>query len=924
MRAILGAVLAIGLASVAVSVEEAVELGAEVAVSAKVGYLMKPEDVDSLKIVDKYAEFNKKLQVEDHQIRTALETPPEDSKVGYTSVPGYKYSYRGRTIEDKSQAECELVCSTYRACQSYSYNSESRICIWSMSKITYDPDYTMWAKQLDQSGHHHTHEYMEMPGMRIQEKAGDIQGETSYEECKYQCSKDESCKTFSFDKHRMNCIKSGVPIHFDDKWTYNEKDFPNVKTKKLDHKKENEEKEALKKQWLAKSSTAAAREEIEITTKITRHLAHAQEEATNAEMVEKVARRASFYAQQKCVMMQGMAANSVKRNMGILNILGERQLEAVKKESASEKLNKEVKQMVTKESLMKAQMAAKIGVLKSDESKEKYHQLKPLEIDEKKNVDQMKERKEKACHKKIAKVDYFEKKEILMKSTEAAAKSWQLKRKIAASNQEYKKASAYAEVQGAKERSAKKIVEGQKEQMEAAEKMGSQTAAESGQKMAMDKVEMFKNKLKFSEEDEKAINQKNMVALEKRFKAKADKLDLGKVLKKKKEEWKKARAEQKQKSAAAAAAKESDAKRKEAAKQKEAADKKKETEVSKKKTEEEKVALQRSLEKMAADKAKEAADAMHAERAKNAVLDAVAKEKEKEDKRQKELAAATSKEKTEKQKTAEDELRSKNLLKQLRSSEVAAAQAAASQTAAAKSADDTKAKDKELQQKIDVAGPQEKVALQAQERSMKSSLVASSELSTKASDKKAETALSQAAAAKGLKAESCLMICREGKEVKDAAKKMENQQKVQEKMAMGGGAVELIQVDATTGADCEDFTPPAGGGDCGTPITASITQTICGGKSEECRAHCFNTATPIEANEASCKSSLPDEASKLVASTQSAKKQGGSMDEQERLLLKNREIETKESKAKIEAAKPVPFEIKEIKPEPFTYKGCEC
>jgi len=167
------------------------------------------------------------------------------------------------------------------------------------------------------------------------------------------------------------------------------------------------------------------------------------------------------------------------------------------------------------------------------------------------------------------------------------------------------------------------------------------------------------------------------------------------------------------------------------------------------------------------------------------------------------------------------------------------------------------------------------------------------------------------------------MICREGKEVKDGAKKMENQQKVQEKMAMGG-SVSLIQVDATTGADCEDFTPPAGSGDCGPPITASITQTICGGKSEECRAHCFNTASPIEANEASCKTSLPDEASKLVDSTQSAKLAGGTMDEQERGLLKNREIETKESKAKIEAAKPVPFEIKEIKPEPFTYKGCEC
>lgn len=126
-----GLLLAIVMVSFVLSAEDAAELGAGMGASAKVGrIMMQPEDMDAIKIVNEYGKFNKKLQVEDHTIRSALETPPETSKVGYTVVPGYKYAYNGRTIEDKSQAECELVCSTYRACKSYSYNSESRTCIW--------------------------------------------------------------------------------------------------------------------------------------------------------------------------------------------------------------------------------------------------------------------------------------------------------------------------------------------------------------------------------------------------------------------------------------------------------------------------------------------------------------------------------------------------------------------------------------------------------------------------------------------------------------------------------------------------------------------------------------------------------------------------------------------------------------------------
>merc|ERR1711959_469676 len=102
----------------------------------------------------------------------------------------------------------------------------------------YDPAFTMWAKLLDPSGTYHTHEYMQMPGMRVQDRDTAILGDTSFAECKYACSKDESCKTFSFNKEKMECMKTGIGIHFDDKWIYSEKDVPVGKEKKIDHKKE--------------------------------------------------------------------------------------------------------------------------------------------------------------------------------------------------------------------------------------------------------------------------------------------------------------------------------------------------------------------------------------------------------------------------------------------------------------------------------------------------------------------------------------------------------------------------------------------------------------------------------------------------------------------------------------------------------------
>merc|ERR1711907_742138 len=302
--------------------------------------------------------------------------------------------------------------------------------------------------------------------------------------------------------------------------------------------------------------------------------------------------------------------------------------------------------------------------------------------------------------------------------------------------------------------------------------------------------------------------------------------------------------------------------------------------------------------KLAKDQQKKNADLIDADNKKTKVMDDENVEEKKRLARKAALAAAIRKEKDEKQKTAQDELRSKNLLKKLQDSQLSAATAATANAAAAKEAANAKNGAKEIAKKLLSVSPSQRIVLQAKERKMKQ-------------DEKA---------AAGLQVESCIFICKEGLEAKDKAAKMEKEQKMAEKVQ--GGSMSLIEVNEA-GA-CQPFTPPQGGGDCGSPITAAIINTACGSQPAECQQHCTSTATPAQANEKGCKARLPDAAKTLVDNTQKAAKSATKMDAQQRSLAKSTVAATKEKSAKTAAAKPVPFRLKEKKHKPFTYKGCEC
>merc|ERR1712159_107702 len=252
---------------------------AKAAKSGRRTIVMTHEDTMGMKVIDEYAHTNKKLQRTEVKLRKKLASPPEAMKgMSYNAIPGFVYKFQGRTMKGKSRAACELVCNTYSACKSYSYSPKKRVCVWSMSHVKYNPDYQLFAKKSHPEGKP-GELYSLLPGMIVQDKLTKPVKNISFEDCRYSCTKDASCKTFSFSKTHKSCIKTGVPLHYDDDYTYYEKNEPlGAPEWKKENMKENARKEKLKQQWIH-ASTRISRAKIEKGVKAVKQLAEDRKKA---------------------------------------------------------------------------------------------------------------------------------------------------------------------------------------------------------------------------------------------------------------------------------------------------------------------------------------------------------------------------------------------------------------------------------------------------------------------------------------------------------------------------------------------------------------------------------------------------------------------------------------------------------------------
>merc|ERR1711881_558172 len=67
------------------------------------------------------------------------EAPPAQV---YKRIPGFKLSRNSTPAKVSSRGGCEQLCNQQPSCKSYSFAAGSASCLWSTSKMHYDPDFT--------------------------------------------------------------------------------------------------------------------------------------------------------------------------------------------------------------------------------------------------------------------------------------------------------------------------------------------------------------------------------------------------------------------------------------------------------------------------------------------------------------------------------------------------------------------------------------------------------------------------------------------------------------------------------------------------------------------------------------------------------------------------------------------------------------
>merc|ERR1719353_1091515 len=413
---------------------------AKAAKSGRRTIVMTHEDAMGMKVIDDYAHTNKKLQRTEVKLRKKLASPPEAMKgMSYNAIPGFVYKFQGRTMKGKSRSACELVCNTYSACKSYSYSPKKRTCIWSMSHVKYNPSYSLFAKKTHPEGKP-DQLYSRLPGMIVQDMIKKSVKGISFEECRYDCTKDTSCKTFSYSKEKGSCVKTGVPLHYSDGYTYYEKNEPiGIPAWKKENIKENKRKKKLKMDWL-KSSTKISRAKLEKQTKATKKLAKARKKAVMAERVEKGARKAANKDGVKCKLAEGLAATAVKQNMAMVGGVAKRSRAMIRLKAASEKARKTMSTKTHYEARAKAKLHYKLASTKAREAKTKHVAYVKLERKSKSKKKLASERSKKACALRDGAKGFFKTKEVKMKKREAVAKKAAKQKQEASAVTTYKKA----------------------------------------------------------------------------------------------------------------------------------------------------------------------------------------------------------------------------------------------------------------------------------------------------------------------------------------------------------------------------------------------------------------------------------------------------------------------------------------------------
>merc|ERR1712070_330938 len=366
-------------------------------------------------------------------------------------------------------------------------NTKNRKCMWSLSHVKYDPAYTLFAKKLGPGAGHEAELYSKLPGMLVQDARKKAVKDQSFQECKYACTKDSSCQTFSWSKEHLTCIKTGQNLHYKDGWTYYEKNIPLSVAYKKARGNEHAKKDKIRKRWI-QASTSISRATLEKRAKVITKLKTARAKAVRREKAEKLARKNAAIDSTKCEAVTARLSGALKKNFMLQSSVEKKNKYTIKLYASKEKAKKAVTKAKHFESKSKAKLAFTITKQRHAESGQKYHA--------------------------------FKKKEAKMKSAEGKAKQQAKKKKSMLAKRNYKKASLHLKLANVDERHAKMFVANKKQTLEHARKADRNASTEKGRKARIAERKADKVKYVAAKKKLRKVDKKQLTAKEKHFKQK--------------------------------------------------------------------------------------------------------------------------------------------------------------------------------------------------------------------------------------------------------------------------------------------------------------------------------------------------------------------------------------------------------------------
>merc|ERR1712093_665515 len=136
----------------------------------------------------------------------------------YHKIPGFRMEQGATAVKAGSKGSCQRLCNSQPTCKSFSFNRVEGKCLWSTSRMAYDPNFVFNAKP--QKGK----EYLQFPGL-VFHQTGWLKSEgKSEKECATLCNNAAACRSFSYRGMDKLCLLSGKAIGFHDEYNYYEKE----------------------------------------------------------------------------------------------------------------------------------------------------------------------------------------------------------------------------------------------------------------------------------------------------------------------------------------------------------------------------------------------------------------------------------------------------------------------------------------------------------------------------------------------------------------------------------------------------------------------------------------------------------------------------------------------------------------------------